>query len=138
MRRAARLKLLQTADLLGAPIAKALLGKAVLPDDHPYVTGGVGYLGARPSQQVFAECDTLLIVGSTFPYIEYYPKPGQVRSVQIDIDAARIGLRFPVEAGIVGDAADSLRALNALLDRQVRPPLPRAGAGVEGRMVPAR
>ena len=69
----ARLHLLQTAELLGAPIAKALLGKAILPDDHPYVTGGVGYLGARPSQQVFAECDTLLIVGSTFPYIEYYP-----------------------------------------------------------------
>jgi thiamine pyrophosphate-dependent acetolactate synthase large subunit-like protein len=114
----ARLHLLQTAELLGAPIAKALLGKAILPDDHPYVTGGVGYLGARPSQQVFAECDTLLIVGSTFPYIEYYPKPADVRSVQIDIDSSRIGLRFPVEAGIVGDSAETLSALNALLDRQ--------------------
>src|SRR3982750_3786472 len=83
----APLDLLRTAQLLGAPIAKALLGKAILPDDHPYVTGGVGYLGARPSQQVFAACDTLLIVGSGFPYIEYYPKPGQVRWVQIDLAA---------------------------------------------------
>jgi pyruvate dehydrogenase (quinone) len=87
----------------------------VLPDDHLYVTGGVGYLGARPSQQVFDACDTLLIVGSGFPYIEYYPKPGQVRAVQIDLDAARIGLRYPIEAAIVGDAGASLRALNHLL-----------------------
>jgi pyruvate dehydrogenase (quinone) len=114
----AQRELLHTAELLGAPIAKALLGKAIIPDDHPYVTGGVGYLGARPSQQVFAECDTLLIVGSTFPYIEYYPKPEQVRSVQIDIDAARIGLRFPVETGIVGDCAESLSALNRLLQQK--------------------
>jgi pyruvate dehydrogenase (quinone) len=111
-------ELLEIAEVLGAPIAKALLGKGVLPDDHPYVTGGVGYLGARPSQQVFAACDTLLIVGSSFPYIEYYPEPGQVRAVQIDIDAARIGLRYPVEAGIVGDAAETLRALRRLLDRK--------------------
>jgi pyruvate dehydrogenase (quinone) len=114
----ARSELLETADLLGAPIAKALLGKAVLPDDHPMVTGGVGYLGARPSQQMFDACDTLLIVGSTFPYIEYYPKPDRVRAVQIDIDAARIGLRYPVEVGVVGDAADALRALNAQLRRR--------------------
>jgi pyruvate dehydrogenase (quinone) len=101
----------QVADRLGAPIAKALLGKAVLPDTHPHVTGGVGYLGARPSQRVFAECDTLLIVGSSFPYIEYYPKPGQARCVQIDVDARRIGLRYPVEAPLVGDAAACLAAL---------------------------
>jgi pyruvate dehydrogenase (quinone) len=113
----ARDELLHTADLLAAPIAKALLGKSVLPDDHPYVTGGVGYLGARPSQQAFAECDTLLIIGSSFPYIEYYPQPGRVRAVQIDIDAARIGLRYPVEASIVGDAAEALRALNPRLHR---------------------
>jgi thiamine pyrophosphate-dependent acetolactate synthase large subunit-like protein len=111
----ARAELLRTAELLGAPIATALLGKGVVPDDHPYATGGVGYLGARPSQLVFANCDTLLIVGSTFPYIEYYPPPGKVRSVQIDVDAARIGLRYPVDAAIAGDAALSLRALNALL-----------------------
>src|SRR5205085_2064257 len=83
------------------------------------VTGGVGYLGARPSQQVFDACDTLLIVGSTFPYIEYYPKPDRVRSVQIDIDAARIGLRFPVEGGVVGDAAAALRALTERLAASV-------------------
>ncbi len=114
----AREELLEVAERLGAPIAKALLGKAVLPDDHPLVTGGVGYLGARPSQQVFAECDTLLIVGSAFPYIEYYPEPSKVRAVQIDVDATRIGLRFPVEAGVAGDAAASLRALAAQLERK--------------------
>jgi pyruvate dehydrogenase (quinone) len=108
-------ELLELAETLGAPIAKALLGKAVLPDDHPLVMGGVGYLGARPSQQAFAECDTLLIVGSSFPYIEYYPKPEQVKSVQIDLDAARIGLRFPVEVGVVGDAAEALRAMLPLV-----------------------
>jgi thiamine pyrophosphate-dependent acetolactate synthase large subunit-like protein len=114
----AREELLATAELLGAPIAKALLGKAVLPDDHPYVTGGVGYLGARPSQQAFDECDTVLIVGSTFPYIEYYPDPARVRAVQIDVDAARIGLRYPVEAGVVGDAAEALRAINTRLQKK--------------------
>lgn len=101
-----------TAELLGAPVAKALLGKAVLPDDHPHVTGGVGYLGAKPSQQAMDACDTLLIVGSGFPYIEYYPKPGQAKVVQIDVDAARIGLRYPVDAAIVGDARLCLKALN--------------------------
>lgn len=108
-------ELARTAELLGAPVAKALLGKAVLPDTHPYVTGGVGYLGARPSQQVFDACDTLLIVGSNFPYIEYYPKAGQARAVQIDLDASRISLRYPIEAPVVGDAAASLRALNEKL-----------------------
>ena len=96
---------MRIAELLGAPIVKALLGKAVVPDDHPLTTGGIGLLGTRPSQEAFEECDTLLIVGSTFPYIEYYPKPGQARGVQIDRDASRIGLRFPVEVGLVGDAA---------------------------------
>ena len=110
--------LLETAQLLDAPIAKALLGKAILPDTHPYVTGGVGYLGTRPSQEAFAACDTLLIVGSTFPYIEYYPKADQVRSVQIDIGPARIGLRFPVDVGLVGDAGEALQALNARLARK--------------------
>lgn len=113
--RTATRELLHTAELLGAPIAKALLGKAILPDHHPHVTGGVGYLGARPSQQVFEKCDTLLIVGSSFPYIEYYPPPGRVRSVQIDLDASRIGLRYPVDVGLAADAAESLRAINAWL-----------------------
>lgn len=111
-------ELLATSDLLAAPIAKALLGKAVVPDTHPHVTGGVGYLGARPSQQAFGECDTLLIVGSGFPYTEYYPKPGQARTVQIDRDPARLGLRYPIEAGIAGDAIPTLRALNQRLTRK--------------------
>ena len=85
---------------------------------------------------MFAECDTLLIVGSTFPYIEYYPKPGQVRSVQIDIDPARIGLRFPVEAGIVGDAAETLRALNALLQRKADRRFLEQAQALESRLVP--
>src|SRR5207237_7280121 len=88
----ARVELRALADLLGAPIAKALLGKDVLPDDDPLVTGGVGYLGARPSQQMFAECDTLLIVGSSFPYVEYYPDPAKGRNVQIDLYETRIEL----------------------------------------------
>ncbi len=111
-------ELLATAELLGAPIVKALLGKAVVPDDHPLTTGGIGLLGTRPSQEAFEQCDALLIVGSTFPYIEYYPKPEQAIGVQIDRDAARIGLRFPVEAGLVGDARATLAALNTRLRRK--------------------
>lgn len=107
-----------TARLLQAPVAKALLGKAVLPDDHPHTTGGIGILGTLASQDAMESCDAVLIVGSTFPYIEYYPKPGQARGVQIDCDAQRIGLRFPVEAGLVGDAAETLRALNRRLTQK--------------------
>lgn len=114
----ARAELEKTADLLGAPVAKALLGKAVLPDDHPYTTGGIGILGTLPSQEIMEACDALLIVGSTFPYVEYYPKPGHARCIQIDRDAQRIGLRCPVEAGLVGDAAVSLQFLNLKLDRK--------------------
>jgi pyruvate dehydrogenase (quinone) len=80
------------AETLGAPVIKALLGKAVLPDDSPYTTGGIGLLGTRPSQEAIEGCDTLLIVGSSFPYIEFYPKPNQARAVQIDLDPQRIGL----------------------------------------------
>jgi pyruvate dehydrogenase (quinone) len=111
----ARAELIETAELLGAPVAKALLGKAVLPDDHPLTTGGIGILGTMPSQEAMESCDALLIVGSTFPYIEYYPKPGQAHGVQIDRDGQRIGLRYPVEAGLVGDAAETLRMLNQRL-----------------------
>jgi pyruvate dehydrogenase (quinone) len=111
----ARDELIEVAELLGAPIVKALLGKAVVPDDHPLTTGGIGLLGTRASQEAFEECDTLLIVGSTFPYVEYYPKPGQARGVQIDRDASRIGLRFPVEVGLVGDAKKTLRILASRL-----------------------
>jgi pyruvate dehydrogenase (quinone) len=105
----------QTAAKLSAPVVKALLGKAALPDDSPYTTGGIGLLGTLPSQEVMEDCDTLLIVGSSFPYIEFLPKPGQARAVQIDIDPLHIGLRYPVEVGLVGDCRRSLEKLLPLL-----------------------
>jgi pyruvate dehydrogenase (quinone) len=114
----ARAELEQTAQLLGAPVMKALLGKAVLPDDHPYTTGGIGFYGTFGTHAAAAGCDALLIVGSTFPYVEYYPKPGQARIVQIDRDAQRIGLRQAAEAGLVGDAKAALEMLNAQLQRK--------------------
>ncbi len=107
----------QVAERLAAPIAKALLGKAVVPDDSPYTTGGIGLLGTKPSQEIMEECDTLLIVGSSFPYIEFLPKPGQARAVQIDVDPKRIGLRYPVDVGVVGDATRCLGGLMPLLKR---------------------
>jgi pyruvate dehydrogenase (quinone) len=129
--RSARQELERAADLLAAPVAKALLGKAVLPDDHPHTTGGIGILGTLPSQEALKECDALLIVGSTFPYIEYYPEPGKARIVQIDRDAQRIGLRCPVEAGLVGDAAQTLRLLNERLTQKAdRGFLEKAQAGM--------
>jgi len=106
------------ADLLGAPIVKALLGKSCVPDDSPYTTGGIGLLGTEPSVQAMNDCDTLFIVGSTFPYIEFYPKPEDVRAVQLDIDPSRIGLRCPVEVGLVGTAKEGLTALVPLLQRK--------------------
>jgi len=104
-------QLAAVAERLGAPVVKALLGKAALPDDSSYSTGGIGLLGTRPSQEAMEECDALLIVGSSFPYIEYYPKPGKARIVQIDHDPKRIGLRCPVECPLVGDASQVLDAL---------------------------
>ena len=101
----------QTAEKLGAPIIKALLGKAAVPDDSPYTTGSIGLLGTLPSQEAMENCDTLLMVGTSFPYIEYFPKPGKARGVQIDLNPARIGLRYPVEVGIVGDSKRVLREL---------------------------
>ncbi len=101
----------RVADVLGAPIVKALLGKSVVPDDSPYTTGTTGLLGTKPSVDAMEACDTLLIVGSSFPYIEFYPAPGTARGVQIDADPTRIGLRFPVEVGVVGDARRSLEVL---------------------------
>lgn len=112
----ARREILAVADKLGAPIVKPLLGKAVVPDDHPYTTGGVGLLGTAPSQEVLESCDTLLMAGTSFPYLEFYPKPGAARAVQIDLDASRIGLRYPVEVGLAGHCWDVLRALLPLLD----------------------
>src|SRR6185312_8313388 len=103
------------ADRLGAGCAKALLGKAVLPDDLSWVTGTIGLLGTRPSYDLMRECDTLLMIGSTFPYGEFLPKEGQARGVQIDIDARSLGLRYPMEVNLVGDATDTLEALLPLL-----------------------
>jgi pyruvate dehydrogenase (quinone) len=107
----------QVAEILGAPIAKPLLGKAVVPDDSPYTTGSVGLLGTRPSQEAVEACDTLLMVGTSFPYIEFMPKPGQARGVQIDLDPTRIGLRYPVEVGLAGDSRRTLQALIPMLHR---------------------
>jgi pyruvate dehydrogenase (quinone)/pyruvate oxidase len=101
----------QAAEVLGAPIVKALLGKAAVPDDSPYTTGGIGLLGTEPSQDALEDCDTLLIVGSSFPYIEFLPKPGSVKCVQIEWDAQRVGLRYPADVGLVGDSKTCLRAL---------------------------
>ena len=122
----------QIAELLGAPIVKALLGKACVPDDSPYTTGGIGLLGTLPSQEAFEECDTLLIVGSSFPYMEFMPKPGQARCVQIDRDPVRIGLRYPCEVGLVGDVKQSLRAMMPHLTRnENRKFLEKAQKGME-------
>jgi len=107
----------QLAELLGAPVGKALLGKDVLPDDSPYTTMGVAIIGTAPSQEALERCDTLLLVGTSMPYTSYYPKVGQARGVQIDKDPARIGLRYPVEVGLTGDAGETLRALLPLLRR---------------------
>src|SRR5207248_4663629 len=99
----ARDEVTQLAEQTGGVIVKPLLGKGVVPDDSPYTTGGIGLLGTAPSQDAMRECDTLVIVGSSFPYYEFYPKPGQAKSVQIDMDPARIGLRYPVDLGLAGD-----------------------------------
>jgi pyruvate dehydrogenase (quinone) len=106
------------ADLLGAGVAKALLGKAALPDDLPFVTGAIGLLGTKPSWTLMQDCDTLLMVGSSFPYSEFLPEEGQARGVQIDIDGRMLGIRYPMEVNLVGDAAETLRALMPLLNRK--------------------
>jgi pyruvate dehydrogenase (quinone) len=108
-------ELLAVAEKLGAPIIKALLGKACVPDDSPYTTGSVGLLGTRASQEAIENCDTLFMIGSSFPYLEFLPKPGQARGVQIDLDPARIGLRYPMEVGLVGDSKRTLQCLLPLL-----------------------
>jgi len=122
----------EVAEKLGAPIIKALLGKACVPDDSPFTTGSIGLLGTRPSQEAMEDCDTLLIVGSSFPYIEYMPKPGQARAVQIDLDPKRIGLRYSVEVGLIGDSRNTLRELAPHLQRkQDRSFLKAAQAGMK-------
>ena len=106
------------ADTLGAGVAKALLGKAVLPDDLPFVTGSIGLLGTKPSWTLMQDCDTLLMVGSSFPYSEFLPEEGQARGVQIDIDGKMLGIRYPMEVNLVGDSAETLRALMSRLERK--------------------
>ena len=127
----AREEVLAVAERLGAPIVKPLLGKAVVPDDHPLTTGGTGLLGTRPSQEALESCDTLLIVGSSYPYIEFYPQPGQARAVQIELDPKRVGLRYAIDAALVGDSALTLRMLLPRLDyHQDRSFLETAQAGM--------
>jgi pyruvate dehydrogenase (quinone) len=111
-------ELIAAADLLQAGCAKALLGKAVLPDDLPWVTGDIGLLGTRPSADMMAACDTLFMIGSTFPYDQFLPKEGQARGVQIDIEPANLALRYDMEVNLAGDAADTLRALIPLLKQK--------------------
>ncbi|HVX53525.1 thiamine pyrophosphate-requiring protein [Nocardioides sp.] len=116
--RGAATEVAQVADLLGAGVAKALLGKDVLSDELPFVTGSIGLLGTRPSFEMMRDCDTLLTIGSNFPYSQFLPEPGQARAVQIDIDGAMIGMRYPYELNLVGDAARTLQALIPLLERK--------------------
>jgi pyruvate dehydrogenase (quinone) len=111
-------EVMEVADLLGAGVAKALLGKAVLPDDLPFVTGSIGLLGTKPSYSMMAGCDTLLMIGSSFPYPEFLPEEGQARGVQIDIDGRMLSIRYPMEVNLTGDSKESLRALIPLLERK--------------------
>ena len=108
-------EVISVAERIGAPVVKALLGKAVIPDNHPYSIGGIGMLGTEPATDAMSEADTLLMIGTSFPYIEYLPKPGQARGIQIDIKAEKIGLRYPVEVGLTGDSKKVLSALLPLL-----------------------
>lgn len=125
-------ELIELAETLGAPIIKALLGKGCVPDDSVYTTGSIGLLGTRPSHDAIEKCDTLLMVGTSFPYVQFMPDPEKVRGVQIDLDPARIGLRFPVEVGVVGDAKRSIQELLPLLKRnEDRSFLEQAQVGME-------
>lgn len=111
----ARQQVLELAEKVGGPIIKALLGKGVVPDGSPYTTGGIGLLGTAPSQDAMQECDTLIIAGSSFPYMEFYPKPGRAKCVQIDVESVRIGARYPADVGLVGDCRRVLEALLPLI-----------------------
>ncbi|WP_421379846.1 thiamine pyrophosphate-requiring protein [Paraburkholderia sp. DD10] len=111
-------EVIAVAEKLGAGVAKALLGKAALPDDLPWVTGAIGLLGTKPSYDLMTECDTLLMIGSGFPYSEFLPKEGAARGVQIDIKADMLSLRYPMEVNLVGDSVETLRALLPLLEHK--------------------
>src|SRR4051794_30310732 len=112
-------EVIAVADRLGAGVAKALLGKAALPDDLPWVTGSIGLLGTKPGWDLMMNCDTLLMIGSGFPYSEFLPKEGQARGVQIDIEPEMLSLRYPMEVNLVGDSAETLRALLPMLEQKV-------------------
>ena len=111
-------EIVEAAELLGAGVAKALLGKDVLPDDLPFVTGPIGLLGSRPSYELMEGCDTLFMVGTSFPYAEWLPKEGEARCVEIDVDASRIGIRYPADVALIGDARETLHELLPLLARK--------------------
>jgi pyruvate dehydrogenase (quinone) len=111
-------EVMEVAELLGSGVAKALNGKDALPDTLPYVTGGIGLLGTKPSNEMIEQCDTLLMVGTGFPYAEWLPEPGQARAVQIDLDGRMLGSRYPTEVNLVGDAHDTLKALTPHLQRK--------------------
>jgi pyruvate dehydrogenase (quinone)/pyruvate oxidase len=128
----ARDELLETADLLASPIVKPLPGKASVPDDNPFTTGGIGLLGTRPSEEVMEEIDTLLMVGTNFPYTSYLPKPGQAQVVQIEYSGERAGTRVPTKVPLVGDSAATLRALQPMLVRKTdRSFLTKAQSGMK-------
>jgi pyruvate dehydrogenase (quinone) len=111
-------EIMQVAELLGAGVAKALLGKAILPDDLPYVTGSIGLLGTKPSYELMMECDTLLMIGTSFPYSEFLPKEGKAKAVQIDIDGKMLGIRYPTDINLQGESKKTLQALIPLLNQQ--------------------
>lgn len=111
-------EVLQLAEKVAGPVIKPLLGKGVVPDDSPYTTGGIGLLGTAPSMDALEDCDTLIIAGSGFPYMEFYPKPGQAKTVQIDIDPTRVGLRHSVDVGLIGDCKAVLRLLLPLIEKK--------------------
>ncbi len=114
----AEAEVLQVADILGAGIAKALLGKAAVPDDVPFVTGAIGLLGTKPSWDLMTECDTLLLVGTSFPYSEFLPKEGQAKAVQIDLEGKMLGIRYPINVHLEGDSKDTLAALIPMLQKK--------------------
>ena len=128
-------EVIAVADKLGAGVAKALLGKAAVPDDLPFVTGGIGLLGTKPSWDLMKDCDTLLMVGSAFPYSEFLPKPGNARGVQIDIKGDKLSLRYPMEVNLVGDSAATLKALLPLLEQKTDTDLARHDQGQRRGMV---
>jgi pyruvate dehydrogenase (quinone) len=129
----AREEVLQFAEAVGGVVVKPLLGKAVVPDDSPYTTGGIGLLGTAPSKDALKECDTLVMLGTSFPYMEFYPKPGAAKVVQVDIDPTRIGLRHPADVGLVGDCRGVLAALLPLIrQKEDRSFLEAAQEGMKG------